>query len=120
MLTTLWNVWKQTWIDTWNALKALFSTAWALTVLIIGWIWFAIHTIGGLVVDLVNSLSNLALPNFDPSLPSGLTVALAIVNTFLPLDQLLGFFIAYLTMCLVLQLYSFIKTLIPGQNAGGG
>jgi hypothetical protein len=66
----------------------------------------AIYTCSGL-------LSGLSVGSWNFALPGPLATAFAIANTFTPMDELVSYLAAYLTLMLGLTIYRYAKTWLP-------
>lgn len=99
------------WRECWRQAGNVVTSVWGVLLIVIGWIYTGCKWIGDTVAEMARQIDAVAMPDFGHGTP--MTEGLAMINTFLPLQELLGFIVAYVGLRVILQGYSFIKSWIP-------
>lgn len=107
-----WCAWA--FSEAWRAVNALFAKAWAVVLSCIAalyelWEWMteAITTVIAVIDGIVFPAAAQA------GAPGAILTVLNICNTFLPLQELFNFLVAYMALYAVVMTYRLIKSWIP-------
>lgn len=119
MFTALlsWFAGARTWLDwllreIWRQVERIFTSVWGWGLITVGWIYTGAKWIGDSIGELAASIDAIQFPEISHG--SGpMSEGLAFANTILPLEELLGFVVAYITLRLGLTVYKLIKSWIP-------
>lgn len=114
-LADLWTFIKYWSEESWKEAMKWGTGLWGLVVGIFGLIWTLLTHIVPILTLMLDTLNGLTTGTWDLRPPSYIMGALAIGNTFCPLEEALGYAAAYGVLKAGLALFRFVKSLIPTE-----
>jgi len=97
----------------WDGAKAAITSAWGTVLIVVGWIWLILNWISDRITQLIAAIDAFAFPDVSVGSTGTLMYYFNLCNTFVPLEELFGFCIAYLGLLAFLNIYKLIKSWIP-------
>lgn len=102
--------------ESWKQAAGFGTSIWGLIIIVGTLIWTLVTHLIPLLHQLLSTVNGLVTGNFNYTPPGVISEALAIANTFAPLDELMGFAVVYGTMKATIAIYRFVKGLIPTES----
>jgi len=120
MIDWLSDIWQflQYWFHEMFVNVAKIGTSfWGLIVIFAGLLWTVLNHIVPMLSLVLDSLNAMVTGNFNYAPPSAIMNVLAIANTFMPVEELMAFGVAYGTLRGSLALYRFVKSYLPTEGS---
>lgn len=103
----------------WDIYKEWLTAKWAVFIQLLVILHFVINWAWALAKDLLSTIGDYLVKQFDLALPASLLHTFEVANYILPVGETLVFFAGYGILCATMMLYHHIKSYVPGAVSGG-
>ncbi len=100
------------WRECWRQVAKVFTSVWGVGLIVVGWICTGAKWVGDSLQELAGAIDQIKFPSMDHS-GGPMTQALEIANTFLPLQEMFSFVVAYIALRCALSMYRHIRSWLP-------
>jgi len=97
----------------WRQVGVTLTSAWTITLALVGVVWWAIDTISSVVAGFVGIVDAIVFPAQHAATSGPLTYWLSVANTFMPVSETMAFLVGYLALVMALTTYRLVKSWIP-------
>lgn len=110
-----WVAWA--WQEGWRAVNALFGKVWAVVLMLIAALVQVWEWVTQSITQVIGIFDQVVFPSITTAAaPGDVLAVMSTANTFLPLQELFSFLVAYMALYAAVMTYRLIKSWIPGLN----